>query len=386
MKNLIKPIMLVLMVTVLFSACNRKKNVPESRDLVFHSAKSDFLGDPNRIGIDFYDLYLYDSKLTSNPDGDGTFVYLQLNTETTNENILISGRYAANTSNQVVKFTYEKGAWQSDNQGRYVSGSYVGVYMGSDTQQLPITNGEITISRNGSSYNISGLVTADGNQYKLSYQGQVSFTDMVVPLPNTLTHGEIWYHGDPYNNGLNIYSIRLGADNVNISNFAGSGDAMQIEIYTPLSISPKTIIPDATYPVKIDEPLAYTAIDGYYDENDKADYGTWYYTADALSVNQGSVKIQYMTGSTYKLDFTFKEDYYGYEFSGTYEGELAFVNKTTSPVAVRAAMRSVKNTDGKTSVTNDTRGRNDRNVGDRKARSTERERGTAKSAIRINRK
>ncbi len=384
MKNSIKLGILVLMTATLFSACNKKKNAPESRDLVFHSAHSNFLGDPNRMNVDFYDLYLYDSKLTNNPDGDGTYVYLQLNTETTTENVLIPGRYTVNTSSQPVQRTYEKGAWQSDSQGRYVTGSYIGTYIGSETKTSLITNGEITISRNGNSYHVSGIVTADGNQYKLSYRGQVEFVDMVVPLPNTLTHGEIWYHGDPYGNGLKIYSIRLGADDVKISNFSGSGDAMQIEIYTPLSAT--TIIPDATYPVKIDQVKVYTAIDGYYDANDEADYGTWYYTSDALSINSGSVKVQYMTGSTYRLDFNLKDDYYGYEFAGTYEGELAFVNKTTSPIAVRSEVRGISSKNSESSVMSNFRGRNDRNVGGRYSRSIERKTQSSKPAVRINRK
>ena len=85
MKNLTKLMMLLIAAATMFSACNRNK-IPDNRNLVFQSAKSEFLGDPNRASVDFYDLYLYDSKLTSNPNGDGTFVYFQLNTSTTNQN------------------------------------------------------------------------------------------------------------------------------------------------------------------------------------------------------------------------------------------------------------------------------------------------------------
>lgn len=342
MKNLIKYLMVLLAATTLFTACNKDKRVPQDNKLTFQSAKSEFLGDPTRTSVDFYDLYLYDSKLTSNPNGDGTLAYLQLNTQTTNVNEIIPGSYLPNNTTQPTTFTYEMGVWKTDAQGRYVSGSYIRTYSGSQTIDKAITNGKITITQNGNYYTVKGIVTADGNQYSLDYQGQVEFTDMVVPLPETLTHGEIWYQGDPYGNGVKIYSIRLGADNVKISDFSGSGDAMQIEIYTPLTAT--TIIPDNTYPIKVDQVQVNTAIDGYYDSTDKADYGTWYYTADALSVNQGSVKTTYLTGSTYRLEFNFTDDYYGYQFSGTYEGELAFVNKTTSPIAIRSAVRSADGT------------------------------------------
>ena len=386
MKKLITFSMLFLAVVLVFSACKNKNNIPDNRTLKFQSAASDFLGDPTRSNVDFYDLNLYDNNLTNNPNGDGTFTYLQFNTSTTNENEIITGSYQPNNSSQLQAFTYEIGVWKTDNQGSYVSGSYIGIYKNGQLIQYAITGGKLTVSRNNKYYTITGIVTADGNQYSLSYQGQIEFTDMVVPLPDTLTHGEIWYQGDPYGDGVKIYSIRLGAEDVRISDFSGSGDAMQIEIYTPLTAT--TIIPDGTYPVKVDQVLVNTAIDGYYDSNDKADYGTWYYTSDALSINKGSVSIQYLTGSTYRIDFNFTDDYYGYNFDGIYEGELAFVNKTTSPIAVRSAVRSASGqTNSPSAVTDNARGRNERTAGSRTERQTERRQSKAvKQPLRVDRK
>ena len=386
MKKLITFSMLFLAVVLVFSACKNKNNIPDNRTLKFQSAASDFLGDPTRSNVDFYDLNLYDNNLTNNPNGDGTFAYIQLNTPTTNENEIVTGSYLSNKTNQIQEFTYEIGIWKTDNQGSYVSGSYIGIYKNGQLVQYAITDGKITVSRNNNYYTVNGTVTADGNQYSLSYQGQIEFTDMVVPLPDTLTHGEIWYQGDPYGDGVKIYSIRLGAEDVRISDFSGSGDAMQIEIYTPLTAT--TIIPDGTYPVKVDQVLVNTAIDGYYDSNDKADYGTWYYTSDALSINKGSVSIQYLTGSTYRIDFNFTDDYYGYNFDGIYEGELAFVNKTTSPIAVRSAVRRASGqTNSPSAVTDNARGRNERTAGSRTERQTERRQSKAvKQPLRVDRK
>ena len=386
MKKLITFSMLFLALVLVFSACKNKNNIPDNRTLKFQSAASDFLGDPTRSNVDFYDLNLYDNNLTNNPNGDGTFAYIQLNTPTTNENEIVTGSYLSNKTNQIQEFTYEIGIWKTDNQGSYVSGSYIGIYKNGQLVQYAITDGKITVSRNNNYYTVNGTVTADGNQYSLSYQGQIEFTDMVVPLPDTLTHGEIWYQGDPYGDGVKIYSIRLGAEDVRISDFSGSGDAMQIEIYTPLTAT--TIIPDGTYPVKVDQVLVNTAIDGYYDSNDKADYGTWYYTSDALSINKGSVSIQYLTGSTYRIDFNFTDDYYGYNFDGIYEGELAFVNKTTSPIAVRSAVRSASGqTNSPSAVTDNARGRNERTAGSRTERQTERRQSKAvKQPLRVYRK
>ena len=382
MKKIIQVSALFLIAVLLFSSCEKNKN----RTLNFQSAKSDFLGDPTRTSVDFYDLKLYDGNLTNNPNGDGTFAYIQLNTPTTNDNEIKTGSYLPNNSSQARTFTYETGIWKTDNQGDYVSGSYIGTYKNGQLIQYPVTEGKITVSRNSNYYTVSGLVIADGTQYDVSYQGQIEFTDMVVPLPETLTHGEIWYQGDPYGNGVKIYSIRLADDNVRISDFAGNGDAMQIELYTPLTAT--TIIPDGTYPIMVDKVQVNTAIDGYYDSNDKADYGTWYYTADALSINKGSVSIQYMTGSTYRISFNFTDDYYGYNFCGTYEGELPFVNKTNSPIAVRSAVRGINGqTNSQSAVTDNARGRNERTAGSRTERQTERrESKSAAMPLRVERK
>ena len=323
MKNLLSIPFLLMLLLPFFDSCS-SGNKP-NKNLNFSSAQSDFLGDPKRISVDFYDLYLYDSNLTSNPNGDGTFAYIQLNTATTTINEIKPGNYTSYNSSQPLALTFETG------------NSYIGTYINGQLQKLVITDGQINITQNNQFYTVKGVVSASGYQYNLSYSGTIEFRDMVVPLPNTLTHGEIWYNGDPYGQGLKIFSIRLGAENVKIADFSGSGDAMQIEIYTPLTAT--TIIPDGTYPVKINQVEVNTAIDGYYDTNDKANYGTWYYTADALSINSGYVTTQYLNGSTYNITFNFTDDYYGYTFSGTYQGELAFVNKTSSPIAVRAAVR-----------------------------------------------
>ena len=124
MKKIIQVSALFLIAVLLFSSCEKNKN----RTLNFQSAKSDFLGDPTRTSVDFYDLKLYDGNLTNNPNGDGTFAYIQLNTPTTNDNEIKTGSYLPNNSSQARTFTYETGIWKTDNQGDYVSGSYIGTY------------------------------------------------------------------------------------------------------------------------------------------------------------------------------------------------------------------------------------------------------------------
>ncbi len=339
MKNLFKAFAVLLLVTFAMSSCTRSSNRgPEVVSVNFYSAESEFLGDPARVGADYYDLFLYDRNLTQNPNGDGIFIYLQMTTDATSENEIIRGQYEMNRSGQIRTFTFEPGQLFSEGGNDYIRGSYVGRYQGNNTFHYPIEDGNIRVSRTNNHYVLSGFVNADGKQFNIGYDGQVEFYDMVAPWPETLTHGQLWYYGKAGNTNLKIFGIRLGADDVNIANFSGSGDALQIEVYAPIEAT--TILPDGVYPIKVDQAQVFTAIDGYYDDIDNADYGTWYYTADALSVNEGYVKTQYLTGSTYRLEFNFTEDYYRYTFGGVYEGELAFVNKTNSPVAVRSAVRA----------------------------------------------
>ncbi len=338
MKTTVKLLLTTLLLVVVFTSCNRRERPINSQKINFQSAEAQFFGDPARINIDFYDLYLFDSKLTSNPNGDGVFIYLQLNSDITSANEILPGNYLENNSNGPKMYTFEAGQWRSDNQGDYVVGSYIAEYSGNQTIVNPISRGNLNVKRNGQSYVIQGVVTADGKTYDVYYGGMIPMIDMVVPLPETLTHGEIWYYGNHTGgngNTVKLYTVRLGADDVKISNFAGSGDAMQIDLYVPLNNSPLTIIPDGEYPIMVDNVKPYTAGDGYFDSNDQADYGTWYYTSDALSINQGFVRVTYLDGSYYRLDFNFVDDYYRYNFVGQYEGELAFVNKTSSPIAVR---------------------------------------------------
>ena len=341
MKNLNKLLILLLAVSFVFASCNRRTNRPDKPDtgtLKFTSAEAEFRGDPFRVGADFYDLYLLDQHLTQDPDGDGTFIYLQMTTDMTDVNEIIPGTYKMNKSNDIVTYTFEMGSWQTDAQGKYLAGSFAAKYEGAYVYRYPITDGELRITQNNNRYTVNGIIKADGYIYNVQFGGDINFYDMVAPLPETLTHGELWYWGNVQGHNAKIYSIRLADDAVRISDFAGAGDALQIEVYAPITAG--TILPDGTYPVKIDRVQTFTAIDGFYDEVDNADYGTWYYTDDALSINKGWMKSEYIDGSSYRIEFNFTDDYYGYNFGGVYQGELPFLNKTSSPIAVREAQRA----------------------------------------------
>lgn len=356
MKNYFRITLILVSIFAAFSSC--KKNDFEGTSISFQSATCDFYGDPDWHNLFYYDLYLYDKNLTQNENGTGTMVYLALNCKITDNNMISSGTYDVNSSSTPKVFTFERGSWntnQSTNEN-YVTGSYIGIVKnGQVTDYQLIVSGSATVNQNGN-YIINVRVnTVDNKQYELKYTGAISITDMVVPLPNTLTKGEIWYWGNIYQNNMNVYTIRLGADDVALSTFSGSGDAMQIEVYTPSTST--TGIPTGTYPLKaIADNIINTSLAGEYNEKDNADYGTVYYTSDKLLVNEGTITITNNGNSNYNLDFNFKDDFYGYSIIDKFDMNLPLINR----VAAAPKLARIQATKNKTQQRTDVKKSNKR--------------------------
>ncbi|HHT23240.1 MAG TPA: hypothetical protein GXZ87_08030 [Bacteroidales bacterium] len=371
MKNLIKALAVVVLVTTFFASCNRRKNSVDSSKLNLKSAEAEFYGDETRENVDTYVLFLNDDKLTSDPDGDGRFIRLEMNVEPSNMNEIIPGTYVENISSRPIKLTFEKGKEAIDDQGTYIVGSYIGTYIGDQFLQKPIISGNLRVAQNGYTYTISGVVVAEGQTYNIEYKGEIEFYDFVEPLPKTLTHGEIWNQGDLDGDGLSIFSIRLGGKNVDISDFSGTDDAMQIEVYVPTD-SGFVIPPNRDYPIGIDGAEAFTAMSGHYDDY----YGTCYYTADKLNATQGKVTITQRPekGSTYyTIDFDLLDDWYGYAIKGSYEGHLPLVDKSKGyDVKPRAVVRSTNSTSPVANTNAKIRGKVNKTMDKRQIRPTER--------------
>ena len=327
-----------------FTSCKNNNDLIDG-DINFKSAAADFYGDPDWHNVYYIDLYMYDKNLTSNPNGTGTMLYLALNCENTQIININSGTYDANSATTPQTYTFERGVLNIDptTKEKTVAGSYLAVVKnGSIKEYKLIISGSLIINKNGN-YNISGFVTTEDNvQYKVSFSGGIPIVDMVVPLPETLTHGEIWYWGNIYNNNLNVFTIRLAANGVDLSTFSGSGDAMQIEFYTPLTAI--TTIPNGTYPIKtINDNIVNTSLAGEYNATDNADYGTVYYTSDILMVNQGYITITNKGGIIYNLNLNFKDDYYGYSIIDNFDIDLPYVNRAAAAPKL-SRVKSTKNT------------------------------------------
>lgn len=330
MKNYLT--LIALTCTIAFFTSCKNNNDLGDREINFKSAAADFYGDPDWHNVYYLDLYLYDKNLTDNKNNSGTMLYLALNCENTQIKYINSGTYNANSATTPQTYTFERGVWNinADTKVKTVAGSYIGIVKNGKIEEYKLIISGSLIIKNSGNYTISGFVTTEDNvRYQVSFNGGISIVDMVVPLPETLTHGEIWYWGNIYNNNLNVFTIRLAADGVDLSTFSGSGDAMQIEFYTPPTST--TTIPNGTYPIKtINENIVNTSLAGEYNATDNADYGTVYYTSDILKVNQGYITITNKGGINYNLILNFKDDYYGYSIIDNFNIDLPYVNRAAS--------------------------------------------------------
>lgn len=344
MKQSIKITMLLMSVAILFSACKKNPDVNKS-NFNFIKAEANYLGNIYRNNVNVFEAYFFDSGLGTDANGyitgSGAFLFLDMNT-TKNATSIPSGTYKVNNENvnESVELTFQRGKMVLNNNNEDVpSGSYIAIVNnGKITDYLFLSSGSIIVNKMGN-YSITGQVTTSDNEfYEFSFSGSIPTTDLVTPYPQTLKKGQLWYWGDIDQVGLNIYTIWLADQNINMTNMSGNGDLMRIEVYTPTSYT--TSLPNGTYPVKINTVENQTVIDGF--NNGTEDLGTWYYTADAFPITGGSMTVVKNAGSSYNLNFTFIDEL-GNTISGTYNGDLGLVNKASTSQGIKSRIQKVKN-------------------------------------------
>jgi len=352
MKQFIKISVILLSVVAALSACKKKPEV-ENNKINFTLAKANYLGNIYRNNVNAIEAYFFDENLGTDAEGyitgNGTFLFLDLNTNS-NATSIPAGTYNVNNenSNESIEYSFQRGKMGVNNNNEEVpTGSYFAIVKnGSITDYLFLSSGSIIVNKMGN-YSISGQVTTSDNEfYEFSYSGNIPTTDLVTPYPETLTKGQLWYWGDIDNVGLNIYTIWLADQNINMTNMSGSGDLMRIEVYTPTSYT--TSLPNGTYPVKINTVQNQTVIDGF--NNGSEDLGTWYYTADAFPITGGSMTVIKGTGSNYILNYTFIDEL-GNTITGNYDGILGLVNKENTSQGVKSRIQKIKNYKNATSQT-----------------------------------
>lgn len=329
----------------ILNSCKTNNDPTSPTNFTFDLGKAVYYGNIYNNGSNVFDVYLMDPGLSIAQDGyitgTGYYLYLDLNASTNTINIPI-GTYTAGTDGS--NFTFQKGDYYTytgtlnrPQEFNHPEGSYIAKVVNDQAIEFYLLNsGSIQINNNL----ITGNCTStDGVNFSFIYNGNINdqIVDDFTPFPNNLTKGELWYWGDADGVGLNVFTIRLGDSNTDMTDLSGGGDMMMIEVYTPLSIT--TQLPNGTYPVKINYPDVYTAIDGYLDNGNY--YGSWYFTpAKDYAITQGSVTVNYKTGSTYTLSFDFKDANNTSITRSAFDISLGYYDKTSS--SVKQMMRAPK--------------------------------------------
>jgi hypothetical protein len=170
---------------------------------------------------------------------------------------------------------------------------------------------------------------------------EVTVDDKIFP---TLTHGQLWYWGDAYGtsgdtiaaSSSNNFTLYLGSAGINLDDLSGNGEIVTIELNTPLTV--KDSIPVGVYEMmsKLEQSqlIQYKIVPAFL--QDGYQYGCWYYGKTINPVILGTVLVT-RSGNIYKLVYELFDDY-GVKISGTYQGELTYMDGTL-PSTVRSSVR-----------------------------------------------
>ncbi len=331
----------IVMVLVSCSRNNKTEEPSTSKTFAFDLGKSVFYGDIYNTGSNVFDVYLLDKGLDIDDQGyifgSGYYLYLDLNTNSTAMEVP-NGNYQAATTG--ANFTYQKGSFFTNTETlNRPEGSYIARVKDDHAIEFYLLNsGEISISGTNS-YNITGnVISTDGYNLKFNFAGNLPLVDKITPMPERLSKGELWFFGDRYGVGMNVFSINLGDPDTDMSQLTGGGDMMQIELYTPTSYT--TTIPDGTYPVRIETFAPNTVIDGYVENN--IYWGTWYFTQANYKITQGSLNVQRKSGNLYTLSFNFKDEYNRSIVRNAFDVTLGYYDQTKVSSSKMKPMMKIK--------------------------------------------
>ena len=332
----------ILLTGIFFLLTGCKKNEPiDNNNLAFVSSESKYWGDYYGNGNSIFDLYLYDNDIETSPSNNlnGIVLYFDINASP-NSTIIPSGTYKAETNGN--PFTFQRGEKVYNNDGTsYIQGSNFQIWENNKiVDNWLITSGNLIVAKNGN-YTISGIITTGDNiAYEFTYTGTLNTTD-VTPWPETLTKGELLFNGKTTGNSgeMNKFTIYLGANDVTFPDITGTGDAMVIELFSPVTANSNIL--NGTYVVKFNPNDINTIIDGYTDSNGN-DGGTWYYTSESFPITDGDMIVN-ISGNNYNLDYEFYTQS-GMQIKGIYNGTLTYKTASAGIKSVQriASQNSVK--------------------------------------------
>ncbi len=302
----------------------------ENIDVKFTYGMGIYYGDPYSVGTDNYEVSLTSQTLDSNGNvtSGGSWVDLSFYTESSSVIFLESGTYN-------IVDTYKAGTVEPG----YV---FMGISAGSSAakvdengivlEESPIASGTVTVSEFGiTGYRIVvDAVTENGKSVKGVYEGEIEFDNQAPSeVPNTTladdyalklsaAQASLSYYGDYYGAGLANWVLSIATE---------KGDAIDIELLTPMTSKTEIPIPEKQYNMSVDNATA-GFVAGTSSSLGQA--GTWYWDLSTMDADgyiygyaaaiEGNVKLS-KDGDKTTVSFEFVDDLY-HIFSGSWTGVI----------------------------------------------------------------
>lgn len=324
-------------------------------DIIMTTATTNYWGDLYRNKTNAFDFYGLEKgvSIASNGNivGSGTFLYLDFITPD-DHYALQSGTYHATLEDQT--YTFVKGFVEKDHENKeIIKGSYLGVVAAQGgVQKTLIIDGLIEIEMTNNYYTISGYVVSEKQtKHQVSYKGEIPMVDFVTPMPQELSQGAIEYWGDTDKYGkATLFMVKLGDKGTDMDKFSGGNDKMALEVGVPIGTS-MFGIPDGTYPVQNTNIVQPQYLVGGYKDQQKNNYGCWYYTGDEFLLNKGTVTFA-KKGTVSTITYRLEDQYFGHNINGTWIGELKYSNHSNAQNIAKRATRWLVKRDQQTADEN----------------------------------
>lgn len=321
------------------------------QSLTFNQAFASNWGDYYETGTNNFDIYLFESTLSINGNGEvegnGNMMYLEFYLPLT-QSTLANGSFTL--SNDGAINTFYPGEVYEENGQYYVFGSTLTNYNGENSTMSLITDGNYTITKSGNNFVIEGeLVLNESEVIAFTYNGIVIEQDMreePVEINPTLTKGILINYGDAYQSGTtNNFVAYLGSADVSFDAETWDGDVLMLEFNSALNVT--NHIPDGTYQMMTE--LSYEQLTPFslvfgYTDNNQNEWGTWYYGQSGeliKKINAGNMTVS-KVDNNYTIQYELY-DRFGSKVWGTYSGPLAYIDATQeSPAAAPSKIKGVK--------------------------------------------
>jgi hypothetical protein len=298
-------------------------------------------------GSDDYTLYLYYGEYLDNGDFKtvGTEMVFEILTDKTGGMTLTPGTYKC-TGSEFKPGYFLEGL---EEDGTVYPSYLYRQYDNKGTFKLDlVTGGELSISRNGSEYQVRASFSTPSGSFLSVYEGPVTIIDnRQAEVPKdvemkditrvvAMDCGQVW-------EGIECTDYRDWILYFYDKDAASSNEYTCVEILTQEKV--KGSLPDMTLSkvVQVGNPQDFVpgVIIGGYTDEDSVAWGTWYCKGGTAyyAATKGSLDVK-RSGSNYSFTFDFvdEDETYGGTFKGSYTGPVEFkVDSGASGAAKRSA-------------------------------------------------